>query len=67
MLAVRVLSLSVRACVYIYIYIYVCVCMRVIYRLLTWNGRKGVEGEYQTAINHMGGAALGAFRFARHH
>ena len=27
---------------------------------LTWNGREGVEGEYQAAINCMGRATLGA-------
>ena len=29
---------------------------------LTWSGQKGVEGEYQRAINRMARAALGAFR-----
>ena len=29
---------------------------------LTWNGGKGVEGEYQAAINQMGRATLGAYR-----
>ena len=29
---------------------------------LTWSGKKGVEGEYQQAINRMGRATLGAFR-----
>ena len=29
---------------------------------LTWGGGKGVEGEYQAAINRMGRATLGAFR-----
>ena len=29
---------------------------------LTWNGRKGVEGEYQRAINRIGRSTLGAFR-----
>ena len=29
---------------------------------LTWNGGKGVEKEYQLAINRMGRASLGAFR-----
>ena len=29
---------------------------------LTWNGGKGVEGEYQAAINRMGRATLGAYR-----
>ena len=29
---------------------------------LTWGGQKGVEGEYQRAINRMARAALGAFR-----
>lgn len=28
----------------------------------TWNDRKGVEGEYQAAINRMGRISLGAFR-----
>ena len=29
---------------------------------LTWNGKRGVEKEYQDAINRMGRATLGAFR-----
>ena len=29
---------------------------------LTWNGQKGVEGEYQRAINRMARSTLGAFR-----
>lgn len=29
---------------------------------LTWNGSKGMEGEYQAAINRMGRATLGVFR-----
>ena len=29
---------------------------------LTWNGKKGVEGDHQAAINRMGRANLGAFR-----
>ena len=29
---------------------------------LTWNGRSGMEGEYQAFINRMGRATLGAFR-----
>ena len=29
---------------------------------LTWNGRRGMEGEYQAAINRMGHASLGVFR-----
>ena len=29
---------------------------------LTWNGGKGIEGEYQAAINRMGRATLGAYR-----
>ena len=29
---------------------------------LTWNGRKGVEGEYQQAINRIGRTTLGAFQ-----
>ena len=29
---------------------------------LTWSGQKGVEGEYQRAINRMARSALGAFR-----
>ena len=29
---------------------------------LTWNGKEGVEGEYQNAVNRMGRATLGAFR-----
>lgn len=28
----------------------------------TWNSRKGMEGEYQAAINCMGGATLGAYQ-----
>ena len=30
---------------------------------LTWNGGKGAKKEYQLAINRMGRASLGAFRF----
>ena len=30
--------------------------------VLTWGGGKGMEGEYQVAINRMGRATLGAFR-----
>ena len=29
---------------------------------LTWNSKKGTAGEYQDAINRMGGATVGAFR-----
>ena len=29
---------------------------------LTWNGRNGVEGEYEQAINRIGRATLGAFQ-----
>ena len=29
---------------------------------LMWNGGKGIEGEYQAAINRMGRATLGAYR-----
>ena len=29
---------------------------------LTWDGNKGVEGEYQRAISRMGRSMLGAFR-----
>ena len=29
---------------------------------LTWNEGKGIEGEYQRAINRMGRSALGVFR-----
>lgn len=28
---------------------------------LTWNGRKGIKGEYRAAINRMGGAERGPF------
>ena len=30
---------------------------------LTWNGQRGVEGEYQRATNRMARSTLGAFRF----